>query len=212
VSGLADGAGSLTGMDRAPRCGALTDRGKPCRRTAGAGTAHPGHGPCDRHETRALADNPEAQTAILDLLRDPAVTPRDAAEQHGYRRRDIRQLRNDDPEFEQAYRDARGYSADRIVGEITWIAFDRGNPSQLRALQTLAKGDPELQAMVNERIEHTGRIELQPRPMADMGLLTVPEQELFLALLEKASPPADGLPPDARPALELLAGPRADAA
>lgn len=188
------------------RCGQATASGRACRRVAGAGTDHEGTGPCDRHEHVPLGDNPDAQVAILELLRDPTVTPKEAAEKHGYRRRDVKQLRGEDPEFEQAYREARGYSADRIVGEITWIAFDRGNPSQLRALQTLARGDPELQALVNERIEHTGRIELQPRPMVDMSLLTADEQRDLLRLLEKGSPSLEMLPPDARPALELVAG------
>lgn len=188
------------------RCGRPTPTGRACRRKAGAGTDHPGQGPCDQHEHIPLEQNPDAQAGILELLRDPAVTPKEAAEQHGYRRRDVKQLRQDDPEFEQAYREARGYGADRIVGEITWIAFDRGNPSQLRALQTLARGDAELQALVNERIEHTGRIELQPRIVFDMSRLDEREQRELLRLAEKAAPALDVLPPDARPPLELIAG------
>lgn len=201
-------------------CGHRNGNGRPCRRKAGAGTHHPGQGACDKHDPELLpplTDNPEAQAAILDLLRDPSVTPREAAERHGYRRRDIRHLRDHDPEFEHAYRDARGYSADRIVGEIVWIAFDRGNASQLRALQMLAKGDQELQAMVADRLEVAGRVQLQAVPYVDVSLLSrdgirpelaacTSEVELLAVIARITAPAADRVPPGGVPALELVSG------
>lgn len=191
------------------RCGELTDKGRPCRRQAGAGTDHPGEGPCDRHEHRTLADNPAARQAFIDAVAaDPALGIRAAVEPLGYKRRDVRELLNSDPDFAEAYAEARGRDLDRVEQTLWQVAQNPEHPSWQRANRFLleARGDPAFRDVKYHRVD--GDIRVQGVPMIDASKLTDRELEQLVVLLKKASPSAEELPKDGRPALELVAGDR----
>lgn len=151
--------------DRAVRCGAVkSETGHPCRRAAGAGTDHPGVGPCANHDDGswrrpAFADNPEARQAFLAAVTaQPLAGIRELVEPLGYRRRDVTALLDASPEFEEDYIEARGYDLDSIRTELRRRAFDGGSD---RLLELEAKMRlPEGQALAS-RMRVEGRLEVQ---------------------------------------------------
>lgn len=157
--------------DRPVRCGVVkSETGHPCRRGAGAGTDHPGVGPCANHDdgswrkAKPFAENVNAQLAFLARVRHqrskrPGI--REIIEPLGYSRRDVTALIDSDADFQDAYVEARGYDPDRIRTELADRAFDRKDPASARLLELEAKMHlPEGQALLS-RMRLEGRVEVQ---------------------------------------------------
>lgn len=194
------------------RCGQPTATGRACRRTAGAGTQHPGEGPCDRHEHVPLADNQAAQQAFLEAVRaQPNVGIRTLIGQLGYRKRDVTDLIARDEEFAEAYAAARGRDLDRVEQTLWQVAQDIEHPSWQRANRFLleARGEAAFRDVKYHRVD--GTVDVRAVPYIDFDRIgpekTARVRELLTELRELAAegaPDPAELPKDGRAALELL--------
>lgn len=150
-----------------------------------------------------FAENLEARAAFLAGVRaDKTAGIRELVEPLGYKRRDVTLLVDADPDFEADYVEARGYDHDSIRNELRKRAFDGGSD---RLLEFEAKMRlPEAQELLKHRVD--GRLEVAAVPYLDLSKLTPERARLLVELLREATPTAEQLPPDGRPALELVMG------
>ena len=201
-------------------CGHRSGSGRACRRKAGAGTDHPGEGLCDRCEAEARAErdltDPDVRAELLAYIRDHhGVSVREAAAAVGVKRKDVKQLRIVDAEFEEDYREARGWAVEQVEDKLVRVALDDGNPSQVRAATTYLRAHhPAYRDTRTTRLE--GQVDVRAVPYIDFDRIgpekTARVRTLLAELRELAAegaPDPDELPRDGRPALELL--PAADA-
>lgn len=194
--------------ERPRRCGRRkVEDGRACRRNAGAGTDHPGVGPCVKHDDGswarpAFAANVEAQDAFLAAVREkPESGIRELIEPLGYVRRDVVALSESNKDFESRYVEARGYDADAIRNELRRRAMGDGGSDRL--LQFVAQLRlPEARELQRMRID--GRVELQAVPVWDTSKLSLDEKRELRRLLEKARPDVDVIESGQKPAAELL--------
>lgn len=201
-------------QERPPRCEhPKSQDGKPCRRNAGAGTEHPGIGPCALHDDGdwqkvAFAENVEAQEQFLDLVSKATAAGesrgiRELIETLGYRKRDVTELAKTNRDFDERYVEARGYDAETIRIELHRRAMSGSD--------TLLKFEAEMRleeaAVLRQRSTRVdGQVDMRLHPVLDYSKLDEHDLAELRRILTKGAPEAKDVPRDARPALELVAG------
>jgi hypothetical protein len=195
-------ARSARAREPIPVCGAIGPRGGACRRKPGPS----GH--CEKHSEQVpLSENLPAQERFLDFIRDnPGCSEREAAERAGYRRRDFKTLKSISEDFADRHREARGYDGEGLIRELLFIAFDRGNASQQRAITTLLRLDPDFQHIASERLQIDGKLQMQALPWLDLSKADPADLAELRRIAVKCAPDPVELPEGAKPMLELLPG------
>lgn len=211
--------------ERPTRCDRRkTEDGKLCRRNAGAGTDHPGEGPCANHDDGtwarvAFAENVEAREAFLAAVEaDRGATTRSLIEPLGYHKRDVSELEKRDPEFAARLLEARGQDDESLRREWYRRAFDCESD---RLLELKVKTQlPEAAVLRQTHTRLDGQIDVRPvyGNLESLDLDGISEArrrqiaacktefDLAKAVLGWMQPAPHEVPRDGRPALELLPG------
>jgi hypothetical protein len=206
------------GRCRAPK----VDTGLPCRRDAGAGTDHWGEGPCSDHDdstwTRVeFSEDVEAQEAFLAAVEaDPTKPTRALIEPLGYRKRDVHELEQIDPDFRGRLEEARGQDLETLRREAWRRAIEQSD----RLLELLLKmKDPEAAVLRQSSTRLDGQVDVRAMHYVDLSDLSVDsiresrqaqlagcssEAEIVRVVVGWINPSRESLPEKGQPVLELV--------